>query len=117
MKMYEEAIKALHTAGLEIGVETNGTIKAPDGIDWLCVSPKGNAKLAQRSGDELKLVYPQVESQAQPIEFESLAFKHFYLQPMDNPEVDENTKRAVDFCLQNPRWKLSLQTHKILGID
>ena len=117
LQLDEAAIKALHTAGLEIGVETNGTINAPDGIDWLCVSPKGNAKLAQRSGDELKLVYPQVESQAQPIEFESLAFQHFYLQPMDNPEVDENTKRAVDFCLQNPRWKLSLQTHKILGID
>jgi len=111
------AISALHDAGFEIGVESNGTIRAPDGIDWLCISPKGSAKLAQLSGDELKLVYPQVEKTAQPSEFEHLAFQHFYLQPMDCPARDENTLRAIDYCKQNPRWKLSMQTHKYLGID
>jgi len=111
------AIAALHDAGFEIGVESNGTIVAPDGIDWLCISPKGNAALAQLSGDELKLVYPQVESSAQPREFEHLQFQHFFLQPLDSPELDENTKRAIAYCKQHPHWKLSVQTHKYLGID
>ncbi len=111
------AIEALHTAGFEVGVETNGTIAAPPGIDWLCVSPKGSAPLEQRSGDELKLVYPQVEDDAQPERFDSLAFTHFYLQPLDDGERDANTRSAVDYCLAHPRWQLSLQTHKILGID
>jgi len=111
------AIEALHKSGFEIGVETNGTIAAPDGIDWLCVSPKGNAELAQLTGNELKLVYPQVEDNAQPRNFEHLAFGHFYLQPMDSPLREENTLQAIEFCKQNPRWKLSLQTHKYLGID
>lgn len=110
------AIGALHDAGFEIGVESNGTIEAPQGIDWLCISPKGSATLAQLSGDELKLVYPQSEKTAQPSEFEHLSFQHFYLQPLDDPCRDENTRRAVEFCKQNPRWKLSLQTHKYLGI-
>jgi 7-carboxy-7-deazaguanine synthase (Cx14CxxC type) len=110
------AIGALHDAGFEIGVESNGTIAAPQGIDWLCISPKGSAKLAQLAGDELKLVYPQAEETAQPGEFEHLSFRHFYLQPLDDPCHDENTRRAVEFCKQNPRWKLSLQTHKYLGI-
>ena len=111
------AIDALHQAGFEIGVESNGTIPAPDGIDWLCISPKGDAKLAQLTGDELKLVYPQVEENAQPRKFEHLSFNHFYLQPMDSPVREENTVQAIEFCKQNPRWKLSLQTHKYLGID
>jgi len=110
------AIDALHDAGFEIGVESNGTIDAPEGIDWLCISPKGSAALAQLSGDELKLVYPQQEMTAQPPEFEHLSFRHFFLQPLDDPSRDENTRRAVEFCKQNPRWKLSLQTHKYLGI-
>ena len=117
LQLDDAAIAALHDAGFEIGVESNGTIETPDGIDWLCISPKGCAELAQRSGDELKLVYPQIEEQAQPAEFEHLSFEHFYLQPLDSPARDENTKRAIDFCKQNPRWKLSLQTHKIIGID
>jgi len=111
------AIAALHEAGFEIGVESNGTIVAPDGIDWLCVSPKGRAALAQVSGNELKLVYPQTEADAQPSGFEHLLFEHFFLQPLDSPERDRNTQRAIAFCKRNPRWKLSVQTHKYLGLD
>jgi 7-carboxy-7-deazaguanine synthase len=117
LQLDEAAINALHDAGFEIGVESNGTISAPDGIDWLCISPKGSARLAQLYGDELKLVYPQSEKSAQPSEFENLSFQHYYLQPMDSPSRDENTRRAIDYCKQNPRWKLSLQTHKYLGIE
>ena len=89
----------------------------PPGIDWLCVSPKGSARLAQTSGDELKLVYPQREPEAQPERFESLEFGHFYLQPLDDERRDANTRATIDYCLAHPGWKLSLQTHKILGID
>lgn len=117
LQLDASAIEALHTAGFEVGVETNGTIAAPPGIDWLCVSPKGSAPLQQTSGDELKLVYPQVEDEAQPERFESLAFRHFYLQPLDDERRDENTRAAIDYCLAHPRWQLSLQTHKLLGID
>jgi len=110
------AIAALHAAGFEVGVETNGTIAAPPGIDWLCVSPKGRAALEQTSGDELKLVYPQAEEEAQPARFESLEFRHFFLQPLDDEQRAANTRATIDYCLAHPRWKLSLQTHKILGI-
>jgi 7-carboxy-7-deazaguanine synthase (Cx14CxxC type) len=111
------AIDALHAAGFEVGVESNGTIAAPTGIDWLCISPKADAALVQDSGNELKLVYPQAEPGAQPEVFTELAFEHFFLQPMDSPDAPENTRRTIDYCLRNPRWKLSLQTHKYLGID
>ncbi|NNF39839.1 MAG: 7-carboxy-7-deazaguanine synthase [Woeseiaceae bacterium] len=111
------AIGALHDAGFEIGVESNGTLEAPDGVDWLCISPKGRAPLVQRSGDELKLVYPQVEPEAQPDRFADLSFRHFYLQPMDSPELPANTRGAIDYCLRHPQWKLSVQTHKYIGID
>jgi len=111
------AIEALHAAGFEVGVETNGTIAAPPGIDWLCVSPKGSAPLLQKSGDELKLVYPQLEAEAQPERFASLGFTHFYLQPLDDEARDANTRATIDYCLAHPRWNLSLQTHKVLGID
>lgn len=111
------AIDALHGAGFEIGVESNGTLVAPEGIDWLCVSPKGRAPVVQTSGDELKLVYPQAEPGAQPDAFAHLGFRHFFLQPLDSPERDENTRSAIDYCLRHPQWKLSLQTHKIIGID
>ena len=111
------AIDALHAAGFEVGVESNGTIEAPDGIDWLCVSPKGAAELVQRSGDELKLVYPQVEPEAQPSCFEELPFRHFFLQPLDDPRREANMRGAVEYCLAHPRWRLSLQTHKLIGID
>lgn len=110
-------VGALHDVGFEIGVETNGTIEAPDGIDWLCVSPKGNAPVVQRSGDELKLVYPQPEIEAQPERFESLPFEHFFLQPLDDEDLAENTRRSIAFCLEHPQWMLSLQTHKIIGMD
>jgi 7-carboxy-7-deazaguanine synthase (Cx14CxxC type) len=107
-------IAALHEHGFEIAVETNGTIAAPKGIDWVCVSPKAGAELAQRSGDELKLVYPQLG--AEPEKFDQLSFRHFFLQPMDGPERLANTERALRYCLDHPQWRLSLQTHKILGI-
>jgi len=117
LQLDEQAVAALHSLGFEVGVESNGTIVAPPGVDWLCISPKGSADVVQRSGHELKLVYPQVEDQAQPDQFESLEFEHFFLQPLDNDDLTENTRRAIDYCLHNPRWKLSIQTHKILGID
>lgn len=110
-------LNALRRADFETGVETNGTIAAPDGIDWLCVSPKANATLVQKSGSELKLVYPQKESEAQPDHFVELAFEHFFLQPRDDANLESNTRAAVEYCLRHPQWKLSLQTHKIIGID
>src|SRR5581483_6252796 len=103
-------IAALHARGFEIAVETNGTVEAPDGLDWICVSPKADAELKLTRGDELKLVYPQAK--AQPGRFEALAFKHFFLQPMDGPHVAANTKAATAYCLAHPKWRLSLQTHK-----
>lgn len=110
------AIDALHAAGFEIGVETNGTIAAPAGIDWICVSPKASAELVQKTGDELKLVFPQREDAAQPARFVHLEFDHFYLQPLDDARRAENTAAAAHYCLQNPSWKLSLQTHKLIGL-
>jgi 7-carboxy-7-deazaguanine synthase len=107
-------IGALHAHDFEIAVETNGTIAAPAGVDWLCVSPKFGSQLVQRSGDELKLVYPQTGFD--PAEFQSLGFRHFFLQPMDGPSRVANTELAVAYCMQHPQWRLSLQTHKILGI-
>ena len=111
------AVAALHDAGFEVGVESNGTIEAPTGIDWLCISPKGRASVVQRSGHELKLVYPQQESEAQPERFAAMSFDHFYLQPLHDEKLEDNTRAALEFCLEFPQWKLSLQTHKILGID
>ncbi len=110
-------IDALHAAGFEIGVESNGTIAAPAGIDWLCVSPKGSAALRQTCGDELKLVYPQVDAEAQPERFDSLNFEHFFLQPLDDENRLQNTTATIDYCLAHPQWRLSLQAHKIFGID
>ncbi len=107
-------VEALHSEGFEIAVETNGTIAALEGLDWICVSPKGRAVLAQRGGDEIKLVFPQPD--AAPDLFEAMAFEHFLLQPMDGPDLAANTAASVAYCLANPRWRLSLQTHKMLGI-
>ena len=107
-------IDALHARGFAIGIETNGTIDPPDGVDWICVSPKAGADLVLRTGHELKLVYPQ--QGASPEDFEGLAFERFSLQPMDGPDVAANTVRAIDYCLRHPQWRLSLQTHKTLGI-
>ena len=111
------AIDALHALGFEVGVESNGTLVAPAGIDWLCISPKGCAPVLQRSGNELKLVFPQEEAEAQPELFAGLEFDRFFLQPLDNAEREQNTRAALQYCLEHPRWQLSLQTHKILGID
>ncbi len=107
-------IVALHHLGFEIAVETNGTLAAPDGLDWVCVSPKADAPLAQLSGQELKLVYPQPG--VDPERFEGLDFERFYLQAMDGPDRDANTQAAIAYCLSHPRWRLSVQTHKYLGI-
>jgi len=108
------AIEALHARGFRIAIETNGTIVPPDGIDWLCVSPKSDVALAVESGDELKLVYPQAK--APPERFESLAFEYFFLQPKDGAAREANTRDAIDYCLAHPRWRLSIQSHKIIGI-
>ncbi len=107
-------VTALHEQGFEIAIETNGTQATPPGIDWLCVSPKAGAELVLRAGHELKLIYPQPE--AMPEQFEGLAFQHFLLQPMDGPQHERNTQLAVQYCRDHPRWRLSLQTHKFLGI-
>jgi len=107
-------IDALHARGFMIAVETNGTVEAPEGIDWVCVSPKAEAPVVQTRGQELKLVYPQ--DQALPERFEGLDFERFYLQPMDGPDRERNTQLAVAYCLSHPQWRLSVQTHKYLGL-
>jgi 7-carboxy-7-deazaguanine synthase (Cx14CxxC type) len=109
-----ELLDALHARGFEVAVETNGTCEPPRGLDWICVSPKAGAELKLKRGNELKLVYPQ--EGARPEDFAALSFEHFSLQPMDGPDVAENTKRAIAYCLAHPQWNLSLQTHKALGI-
>lgn len=114
LQLDAEAVAALHAAGFEVAVETNGTQPAPPGIDWTCVSPKATAPLVLTEGDELKLVYPQPD--APPERFERLHFRHFSLQPMDGPDVASHTAAAVAYCLAHPQWRLSLQTHKQLGI-
>ncbi|MHB1522141.1 MAG: 7-carboxy-7-deazaguanine synthase [Ferrimicrobium sp.] len=114
LQLDEPAIIALHEQGFAIGVETNGTQKAPEGLDWICVSPKAAAPLMLTRGDELKLVYPQ--PLAPPERFQDLAFDHFLLQPLDGPDRDTNTALTVDYCLAHPQWRLSLQTHKYIGI-
>jgi len=107
-------IAALHARGFEIAVETNGTIEPPPGLDWVCVSPKANAELVVKEGNELKLVFPQVENT--PEDFADLAFERFSLQPMDGPDIAQSTEAAIAYCLQHPQWRLSVQTHKALGI-
>src|SRR5207253_560262 len=107
-------LTALHTEGFEVGVETNGTQAAPPGLDWICMSPKAGASTVLATGDELKLIFPQ--NGASPSQFEHLEFAHFFLQPMDGPKRDDNTQAAVAYCLSHPQWRLSLQTHKFLGI-
>ena len=107
-------IDALHEQGFEIAIESNGTLPAPEGVDWICISPKAGADFVQQRGDELKLVYPQ--DGADPAAYEHLAFTHFFLQPMDSPRRAQNTAAAIDYCLAHPRWRLSVQTHKDLGL-
>lgn len=107
-------VDAFHSESFEVAVETNGTKPAPADLDWICVSPKAGTELALRTGNELKLVFPQ--EGARPDMFENLAFEHFFLQPMDGPDRSLNTMKAVQYCLHHPKWRLSLQTHKMLGI-
>ena len=114
LQLDDALVVALHARDFEIGVETNGTQLAPTGIDWICVSPKANADLVLRSGHELKLVYPQ--EKALPERFVHLAFEHFFLQPMDSPTAADNLEAAITYCTDNPRWRLSLQSHKMIGI-
>ena len=114
LQLDEAAIGALHARGFEVAVETNGTQPAPAGLDWICVSPKADAALALTAGHELKLVYPQ--EKAPPERFAGLGFRHFYLQPMDGPDRVATTAAAVAYCLAHPQWRLSVQTHKALGI-
>lgn len=114
LQLDEALVEALHAEGFEVAVETNGTIAAPAGLDWICVSPKANTELVIVSGQELKLVYPQVG--AEPNRYEHLDFENFFLQPMDGPHTQENTRLCLEYCLQHPQWRLSLQTHKILDI-
>ena len=116
LQLDAEAIVALQRKGFEVAVETNGTIAAPQELDWVCVSPKAATKLVQKQGDELKLVFPQTEQEARPERFETLEFSHFFLQPMDGDSIEDNTRLAIEYCLDHPRWKLSLQTHKLLGL-
>ncbi|WP_151704617.1 7-carboxy-7-deazaguanine synthase [Nitrincola alkalilacustris] len=115
LQLDDELVEALHQEGFEIAIETNGTRPLPTGIDWICVSPKADAELLITQGHELKLVYPQRENR--PEQFQSLDFEHFYLQPLDSPEQATNTVACIRYCMDHPQWKLSLQTHKIIGID
>ena len=114
LQLNEPLIDALHQRGFEVAVETNGTRTAPRSLDWICVSPKAGAPFVQTSGNELKLVYPQ--ENALPEKFAALDFQHFFLQPMDGPDVAANTERAIEYCLRHPQWRLSIQTHKLVGV-
>ena len=114
LQLDEPLIEAFHLRGLEVAVETNGTITAPAGLDWICMSPKANTEILIQTGHELKLVYPQAG--AEPERFEGFNFDHFYLQPMDGVDGQHHTRLTLEYCLRHPKWSLSLQTHKILGI-
>lgn len=115
LQLDQKLITALKGSGYEVAVETNGTIEAPEGIDWICMSPKPHSTIKIKKGDELKFIYPQPN--LSPLDFEDLKFNHFFIQPMDGLSIRENTALAIEFCLRRPLWKLSLQTHKILGIN
>lgn len=114
LQLDEQLVRTLHGEGFEVAVETNGTMLPPPGIDWLCVSPKPGSRLVVRTGDELKLIYPQED--LSPLDVESMSFRHFLLQPMDGPSKKHNTAKAVEYCLHHPAWRLSIQLHKELGL-
>ena len=115
LQMDELLIREFNALGLEIAIETNGTVLLPEGIDWICVSPKSDTNIIVRQGNELKLVFPQIKNK--PEQYESLDFEHFFLQPLDDDRQEEHIAATVAYCMQNPKWKLSLQTHKFIGID
>ena len=114
LQLDEAAVAAMQARGFEVAIETNGTRLPPPNVDWICVSPKSGARLILRTGDELKLVYPQPK--VDPNEFAALDFTHFLLQPMDGAHQNDNIERAIRYCLDHPRWRLSLQTHKLVGL-
>ena len=114
LQMDDKFISTVHRSDFEIGIETNGTKIPPEGIDWICVSPKANAEFILKKGHELKIVFPQ--SGMKPRQYQDLDFDHFFIQPMDGPNQSENIEKSKEFVVKNPKWKLSLQTHKILGI-
>lgn len=116
LQLDEDLTAAMHEAGFEVAIETNGTIAVPAGVDWVCVSPKAGSEVIVRSGDELKLVYPQPGAEPELFTGAGWDFEHFVLQPMDGPEVGENTRAAAGYCRSHPRWRLGIQTHKVLGI-
>ena len=116
LQLDEDLIESCHEQGFEIGVETNGTRKVPNGVDWICVSPKPRSTLVQTFGHELKLVYPQLEEEMNPSHFTQLDFVHFFVQPMATDKDNEHLQETLEYCLRNPQWKLSLQTHKIVGV-
>ena len=115
LQVDDPLVEAVHDRGFEIAVETNGTCQPPDGLDWICMSPKAGAELTLKAGDELKLVFPQ--KALDPTDVLTLDFDHFFLQPKDGPNRQEHTERAVAYCLEHPQWRLSLQTHKYIGIE
>ncbi|MCL4169631.1 UNVERIFIED_CONTAM: hypothetical protein GTU68_021992 [Idotea baltica] len=114
LQMDDALIAEMHDSGIEVAIETNGTIELPKGIDWITMSPKANSEIVVKQGHELKIVYPQVE--IKPEDFADFDFQHFYVQPMDSPTKEENLKQSIEFVKQNPQWKLSVQTHKQIGI-
>ncbi len=114
LQLDEPLIQAFKAVGFEVAIETNGTLPAPAGLDWICVSPKGNAPLELMQGDELKLVYPQLLTH--PEQYQVLAFNHFFLQPLDGPHAEQNLQACIRYCHRHPQWRLSLQTHKLIGI-
>ena len=114
LQLDKKLVEAFHESRIEVAVETNGTIMPPQGIDWVCVSPKADSTIVLQKGNELKLVFPQPG--AEPHLFKDWDFDHYYLQPMDSPQLEQNTRLAIDYCLHNPQWKLSVQTHKVLGV-
>lgn len=116
LQLDDGLISALHSSGFEIAIESNGTLAAPESIDWICISPKANAALLQTTGSELKLIYPQDEPEAQPDRFVSLDFQHFFLQPRDDGPGVSHVAATAEYCLKNPKWRLSLQTHKLTGL-
>lgn len=114
LQLDETLVEAFHKKGFEIAVETNGTLEIPKGVDWICVSPKANTDILVTKGNEIKIVFPQ--KGINPKDFENLDFSHFYLQPMDSEEQEENTLKTIIYCKENPKWRISVQTHKVLGI-
>ncbi len=114
LQLDAKMVAAFHAKGLEVAIETNGTIEVPEGVDWVCVSPKANTEIIVMKGSELKLVFPQ--QNAEPERFSHFSFEHFFLQPMDSAEREANTQKSIKYCLENPQWRLSLQTHKLLNI-